>query len=110
MSKLNKHIFHEINQLRENPSHYIPKLEEWKSHYDKKMFKHLDRKVLIKTKDGPLAVTKAINALRKQEPRAPLRRCVLLEKAARAHAHDIGPKGIISNKSKGGKVKKRLKK
>ena len=116
MSRLNERIFYEINKLREDPKRYIPKLEAWKKHYEGKIFKHPDGRNPLKTVDGVLAVTKAINALNKQEKREPLKGCSLLDKAAKAHANDIGPKGIVSNNStsgfcrRGANVKTRLQK
>ena len=107
MTELAREVRDEINKIRRNPRCYVPKLEalldKFDNDDDSKLFNE-DDDMKRQTKDGRTAIHKAIQFLNDAEPRDALDHNDLLDRAARAHVDDIGPKGDLQN----GDVKKRL--
>lgn len=69
-------------------------------------------KVTLRTKEGVEAVNEAIKFLQEASPVEPLRWMEEVGNAARDHAEDIGPKGLIQHDSSDGRtgVKERMRK
>lgn len=94
--KLKKEVFIENNNLRKNPSSFIPALQEHLKLFKGKVYTK-PGEIGIVTQEGTKAVEEAIAFLKKQKPITGLEYSDLLGKAAQDHANDIGPKGSTSH-------------
>ena len=90
-----------MNLLRENPPKYANYLEDRLRYYRGKML-HLPGQLPLKTKEGTTAVREVIKALRSLPARPALKKVEGLDKAARDHVRDIGPKGLVQHKGRDG--------
>ncbi|UCH98667.1 MAG: CAP domain-containing protein [Candidatus Aminicenantes bacterium] len=96
LSDLEKEIIIELNRARTNPAGYAKKLEDFKRHYFGKYIYFAGRTQVI-TQEGASAVNEAIEFLRSTAPVPLLRVSRGLSAAAKAHAADQGPKGLVSH-------------
>ena len=107
MTELAGKVIEEINNLRKDPTCYVPKLEALLKKFDNDddptLFNEGDD-MKRQTKDGRDAIYEAIKVLNEAESRHELVHNPLLDRAAHAHVADIGPKGKLEN----GDVEKRL--
>lgn len=85
-----------LNNLRQDPQSFIGHLEDFK-----KLFKgdilYRPGEIPLQTVEGVSAIDECIEDLTKTKPLEPLKRADELDRAARAHCDDIGPKGLTSH-------------
>ena len=91
-----KAVLDELNLARTQPQKYAVFLEEFRKdfHTDKSFRRH---GVNMITKEGVAAVDEAIAFLKKQKPIGAMTLSRGLSQAARDHASDIGPKGVVGH-------------
>jgi uncharacterized protein YkwD len=99
-----KDVILEINKARSDPARYAeqyvkPLLSRF-SGYDVS----LPGEMTIRTNEGPKAVEECIAAMRRQAPRSILSPSPALCRAARDHANDTGPKGIVGHQGTDGSM------
>jgi hypothetical protein len=104
LSDNEKDVILEINKARSNPARYAeeyvkPLLSRF-SGYDV----NLPGEMTIRTNEGPGAVRECIAAMQSQKPRSILSPSKALCLAARDHANDTGPKGIVGHKGTDGSM------
>ena len=87
-------ILEALNKLRTDPKSYIPECEKLIAKFEGDLLKE-PGKTTLRTKEGPTAVSEAIEYLKRIEPCGALRFNVELAKVARAHISDCGPKGLV---------------
>lgn len=97
LSDLEKEVIIELNRARSNPAGYAKKLEDYKIHYVGKYIYFAGRTPMV-TQEGISAVNEAIEFLKSAAPAPLLRVSRGLSAAAKAHAEDQGPKGLVSHK------------
>lgn len=95
-NEIETEFFIQVNNLRRNPSSFIPHLENMI-----KMFKndilYRPGEIPLQTSEGVSAVEDAISYLKNAEAVPELIRSEELDKAAKDHAKDIGGKGLVSH-------------
>lgn len=96
-NRLEAQLTHEINRLRADPAGYSAMLEAWLPHYDGLVLRYPGRPA-VRTAEGAAALKEAIQALRGAEPARALAPAAGLILAARDHAVDIGPRGLVSHR------------
>jgi uncharacterized protein YkwD len=96
LSDLEKGVIIELNRARSNPAGYAKKLEDFKEHYVGKYIYFAGRTQVV-TEEGVAAVNEAIEFLKSTAPVPLLRASKGLSAAAKAHAEDQGPKGLVSH-------------
>jgi uncharacterized protein YkwD len=96
LSDLEKGVIIELNRARSNPGGYVKKLENLKKHYVGKYIYFAGR-TQVATQEGVSAVNEAIEFLESTAPVPLLRVSKGLCSAAKAHAEDQGPKGLVSH-------------
>lgn len=95
LSALEKGIVDEVNRARTNPSAYADYIERVRDS--------------LRTTEGPSVITETIQFLRSQVPLAPLELSQGMTMAARDHANDRGPQGLMGHQgSDGSTVSDRL--
>lgn len=86
----------QLNNLRTDPKSFIPILEDFK-----KLFKgdilYRPGEIPLQTVEGVAVIDNAIEELNNTEPLGVVERVESLDKAARVHCDDIGPKGLTSH-------------
>ena len=96
LSDLEKGVIMELNRARLNPAGYAKKLEDFKKHYVGKYIYFAGRTQVV-TEEGAAAVNEAIEVLKSTAPVPLLRVSRGLCTAAKVHAEDQGPKGLVSH-------------
>lgn len=96
LSDLEKQVIIELNRARSNPAGYAKKLEDFKRHYVG-MYIYFAGRTQVKTQEGVAAVNEAIEFLKSTAPVPLLRVSRGLCAAAKVHAEDQGPKGLVSH-------------
>jgi len=96
LSDLEKGVIIELNRARSNPAGYAKKLEDFKKHYVG-MYIYFAGRTQVKTQEGVSAVNEAIEFLKSTAPVPVLRVSKGLCAAAKVHAEDQGPKGLVSH-------------
>ena len=99
--EMDRQFFELQNQLRCNPSSFIPYLEQMLSQMEGKVIKRPGKTGII-TEEGPSAVHEAIKYLEQRKPVCLLRWSPELAAAAYAHVRDIGPKGLDTHEGSDG--------
>ncbi|KRX09133.1 CAP domain [Pseudocohnilembus persalinus] len=98
----------ELNKLRANPLSFVPDLEKMLSQFKGQVL-HVPGEIALRTNEGPSAVQECIQALKNQSPLPALQYDYDIEKAAKDHANDIGPKGLCDHTgSDGSSMSKRM--
>ena len=97
-----------INEIRSNPTSFIPKLAEYSSGFFEKVSTTWGN-INVETKEGAAAVEEAIQFLKDVQEQPKLKWSGDIRKVAKEHADDIGPKGLEQVKgSRGQDIKGRL--
>ncbi len=96
LSDLEKGVIIELNRARLNPAGYAKKLEDFKKHYVGNYIYFAGRTQVV-TEEGVSAVNEAIEFLKSTAPVPLLRVSKGLCSAAKVHAEDQGPKGLVSH-------------
>lgn len=96
LSDLEKGVIIELNRARSNPVGYAKKLEDFKIHYVGNYIYFAGRMQVV-TQEGVSAVNEAIEFLKSTAPAPLLRVSKGLCAAAKVHAEDQGPKGLVSH-------------
>lgn len=96
LSDLEKGVIIELNRARSNPAGYAKKLEDFKKHYVGNYIYFAGRTQVV-TQEGVSAVNEAIEFLKSTAPVSLLRVSEGLCAAAKVHAEDQGPKGLVSH-------------
>jgi uncharacterized protein YkwD len=96
LSDLEKEIIIELNRARSNPVGYAKKLEDFKRHYVGQYI-YIAGRTQVVTQEGVSAVNEAIEFLKSTAPMPLLRVSQGLCAAAKVHAEDQGPKGLVSH-------------
>ena len=94
-------VLKELNEMRANPAAYAAHVEARLPYYEKNVLR-LPGLQPIRTTEGKAAAEEAIAALKRSKPLPPLEPAYGLALAARDHARDIGPKGLVSHEGSGG--------
>jgi uncharacterized protein YkwD len=94
-------LLDEINLVRTNPKQYSQILKSIRQYYNGNIYQ-APGEIAIKTTEGVDAVNEAIAVLESTSPIAALALSTGLNKAAQAHADDIGPKGLVQHNSSDG--------
>jgi uncharacterized protein YkwD len=94
---LAKQVFEEHNRVRTNPKSYIPFLEKELTYFKGDTMYRPGSNIGIITNEGKAAYHDCINFLKNAKPLHELKAEDGLDKAAQAHANDIGPKGITEH-------------
>lgn len=87
----------EVNLLRAHPAKYADILESRLPYYQGNVLK-LPGRVALRTREGASAVKEAIGKLRERKSIPAVKRVDGLERSARDHVRDIGPKGLVQHK------------
>jgi len=95
-TKIETEFLNEINNLRTEPTSFIPYLESMIKSFSGNKRKFKDN-IWIITNEGSSAVKEAIEFLYKQQPLEKFELNSLLTLAGRDHVKDIGPKGITGH-------------
>jgi uncharacterized protein YkwD len=93
---LEKEVIIELNRARSNPAGYAKNLEDFKRHYVGKYI-YIAGGTQVVTQEGVSAVDEAIEFLKSTAPVPLLRVSRGLWAAAKVHAADQGPRGLISH-------------
>ena len=96
LGDLEKEVIIELNRARTNPAGYAKKLEDLKRHYVGKYI-YIAGRTQVVTQEGVSAVNEAIGFLKSTAPVPVLRVSKGLCAAAKVHAEDQGPKGLVSH-------------
>jgi len=96
LGDLEKGVIIELNRARSNPAGYAKKLADFKEHYVGNYIYFAGRTQVI-TEEGAAAVNEAIGFLKSTTAVPLLRVSRGLCAAAKAHAKDQGPKGLVSH-------------
>lgn len=96
LSELEKEVVMELNLARTDPSAYAEYLIDFKRFYLGKYIEIAGRTPII-TKEGAAAVNEAIGFLKAANPLPPLVVSKGISLAAKVHAADQGPKGVMSH-------------
>lgn len=99
--ELSKDLLKACNVLRSNPKAFIDKLESTMKQF-KGTILAKPGEYAIQTNEGKEAFIDAINFLKKQNPVATLQYDERLERSARDHVNDLGPKGLASHEGSNG--------
>jgi hypothetical protein len=94
-------VLEELNALRANPAAYAAHIEPRLRWYDNTVLR-LPEQRSVRTFEGKAAAEEAIAALKAAKPLPVLQPAYGLTLAARDHARDIGPKGLITHDGSGG--------
>ena len=95
LSDLEKGVIIELNRARSNPAGYAKRLEDFKRHYVGKYI-YIAGRTQVVTQEGVSAVNEAIEFLKSTAAVPLLRVSKGLCAAAKVHAEDQGPKGLVS--------------
>lgn len=94
---LRNEVIKEHNNIRKNPSSYIPYLEEQLKYFKGNVFTR-PGEISIQTNEGTAVVKEAIEFLKKQQPiKEGIEYSESISKACQDHANDIGPKGLFDH-------------
>ena len=96
LTHLEKDVVRELNLARTNPAAYAEYIEDFKKHYVGKYI-YVGGETQIVTQEGVPAVNEAIAYLKSVKPAPPLRVSRGLSSAAKVHADDQGPTGIMDH-------------
>jgi uncharacterized protein YkwD len=97
LSEAEKDVILEINKARSDPARYAEMYLKPMLPYFSGAYYKVPGKVTIVTNEGSAAVNQCIKAMTAQLPRLPLQPLEALYLAARDHAKDTGPRGIIGH-------------
>lgn len=89
-------VVQEMNDARVRPKAYAKELRELRDFFEGSLWKRPGR-VALRTREGVEALDEAISFLETVKPVGPLRFNEGLARAARLHARDIGPRGILDH-------------
>lgn len=89
-------VVHEMSDVRVRPKAYAKQLRELRDFFEGSLWKRPGR-VALRTHEGVAALDEAISFLETVRPVGPLRFNEGLARAARLHAWDIGPRGILDH-------------
>jgi uncharacterized protein YkwD len=107
-SAFDQAVVHEMSDLRVRPKAYARHLRELRNYFEGTLWKRPGRTPL-RTEEGLAALDEAIAFLESVRPVGPLRFNEGLAKAARFHAQDIGPRGVLDHVgSDGARLSQRL--
>lgn len=95
-------VLHLINEIRKDPSFYVPVLEAHLKNFKGNQYKVPGTHVNVITEEGPAAVKEAIEALLNAEPCKQLLKSPGLTQAAWDHATDLGQTGRASHEGSDG--------
>ena len=101
--ELAKQLYISQNQIRKDPTSFIPKLKNWTNKFRKKTLFLLNENPL-ETFEGLQGVEEAIRFLTLQKPVHELIISEELSKAAKDHAIDIGENGLIGHDGSDGSM------
>jgi len=101
--KVEEELFKLHNDIRTNPSCFIPKLENVLQYFKNKIY-HLPDEEAFQTFEGDQAVKEAIEFLKIQRPVQELTFSKELQNACKDHVEDIGPKGLTTHEGSDGKL------
>lgn len=96
LSDIEKGVIIELNRARLNPTGYAKKMEDFKRHYVGQYIYFAGRTQVV-TQEGVSAVNEAIEFLKSLAPVPLLQVSKGLSAAAKVHAEDQGPKGLVSH-------------
>ena len=96
LTKLECQVIEEHNLARSDPKRYASYLRQYRQRYKGRM-RTTSRNLQIETREGVAAVDEAIAELEKMKPMPPLAPSEGMSLAARDHARDIGPRGIVGH-------------
>jgi uncharacterized protein YkwD len=91
-----RQVVQEMSGLRTQPKAYARQLRELRPYFEGTLWKRPDR-VPLRTEEGVAALDEAIAFLESVRPLGPLRFNEGLALAARRHALDIGPRGVLDH-------------
>lgn len=97
MESPEREVFEAHNYIRANPRDLIPDLEELLTFFDGNTLRFPGNPVGLMTDEGPAGVKGTIEYLKTADSLPPLEWDDNLGRAARDHASDIGPKGIVGH-------------
>lgn len=96
LSPLEGQVLEELNRVRSDPRSYAGTLASLRKYYRGRLLE-LPGRVALMTVEGPAALEGAVRALRAARPAPPFIASRGMSRAARAHANDIGPRGVTSH-------------
>ena len=94
-------IFEIQNKIRGNPKSFIVYLDKCLTRFEGKILYSEDKMGGIETHEGSAAYRDAIEFLKVQPPVAALKQSSAMQRAAKDHIDDIGPKGQTSSLGSG---------
>ena len=90
-------IYHEINNLRTDPSSFANRFEEEMTSFKSNNAKHRKGAVPVMTREGFTAADEALAAIKKISPLEQLHWSEGLSRAAQSHCNDTGSLGIVGH-------------
>ncbi len=96
LSPLERQVLEELNRVRADPRGYAARLTRQRPHYEGRLLK-LPGQVPLMTSEGVAALDGAVRALRAARAAPTLAPSRGMSRAARAHADDLGPRGLTSH-------------
>lgn len=106
---LEREILLELNRARVDPRVYAERLTVYRGYFRGKVVRYPGNPSGLLTAESTAVVDEAIQALRQQQPLAPVRSASLLTRAARDHVEEQGPRGVTGHESANGdRVRQRL--
>jgi len=107
-SELEAELAREIDALRTNPAAYTERLKSRLTCYEGLVLRTPGQRP-VRTSEGSGALKEAIHVVGNAAPLSALEPSVGLTRAAREHAADIGPKGLVSHRgSRGETLRERI--
>lgn len=94
---LEESVIREINYVRNDPQKYAVMLKKRLRYYKGKYLRLPKSKRSDKTREGASAMRDLIEQLAAMSPAPPLFRSPAIDRAARVHAEDIGPRGMTGH-------------
>lgn len=99
---LERAIVAEINRARTDPSGYAAGLSTYRRYFTGKIVRYPGNPDGLRTAEGVAAVDEAITTLRRQPPLGTVQPAPLLNRVARDHVEEQGPRGVTGHPSANG--------